>query len=199
MNALGTWIAAVLTLAVFSFLYKENPLFRIAEHLLIGVAAGYALVTYWESTLLPLLVRPLVLEKKLLLFVPLTLGLLLFLRFIPRWAWLGRISLAFVLGAVSGAAIPAYTQAQIIKQVQSTMLPFTSIGNVVVVAAVCTVLLYFFFSHQRRGALGTASRVGMFFLMVFFGATFGYTVMARMSLLIGRMQFLLGDWLGVVR
>jgi hypothetical protein len=199
MSALGTWIGAVLTLAVFSFLYKENPLFRIAEHMLIGVAAGYALVTYWESTLLPLLVRPLVLEKELLLFIPLTLGLLLFLRFVPRWAWLGRIPLAFVLGAVSGAAIPAYTQAQIIKQVQSTMLPLTSIGNVVVVAAVCTVLLYFFFSRQPRGALGVASRVGIFFLMVFFGATFGYTVMARISLLIGRMQFLLGDWLGLLR
>jgi hypothetical protein len=31
--------------------------------------------------------------------------------------------------------------------------------------------------------------------MVAFGAAFGYTVMARISLLIGRMQFLLGDWL----
>ena len=199
MNSVGTWVGVVLTLAVFSFLYKENALFRIAEHVLIGVAAGYALVTYWESTLLPLLVQPLLREGTLLLLVPLTMGLLLFLRLLPRWAWLGRISLAFVLGAVSGAAIPAYTQAQIIKQVQSTMLPLTSLGHVVVVAAVCSVLLYFFFSHPRRGVLGGVSRVGMFFLMVFFGATFGYTVMSRISLLIGRMQFLLGEWLGLLR
>jgi hypothetical protein len=195
----GTWLGALLTLAVFSFLYRENPLFRIAEHVLIGVAAGYALVTYWESALLPLLFQPLFREGQLLLLGPLALGLLLFLRFVPRWAWLGRISLAFVLGAVSGAAIPAYTQAQIIKQVQSTMLPLTSLGHVVVVAGVCCVLLYFFFSRQREGVLGGVSRVGMVFLMVFFGATFGYTVMSRISLLIGRMQFLLGTWLGVLR
>jgi hypothetical protein len=199
MISLGTWIGALLTLAVFSFLYKENPFFRVAEHLLIGVAAGYALVTYWESTLLPVLFQPLLRDGKLLLLIPLALGLLLFLRFAPRWAWLGRISLAFVLGAVSGAAIPAYTQAQIIKQVQSTMLPLSSFAHVVVVAGVCTVLLYFFFSRKQHGFLGSISHVGIYFLMVFFGATFGYTVMSRISLLIGRMQFLLGDWLGVLR
>ncbi len=199
MSSMGTWIGALLTLAVFSFLYKENPFFRVAEHLLIGVAAGYALVTYWESTLLPLLFQPLVREGRLLLLAPLGLGLLLFLRFVPKWAWLGRISLAFVLGAVSGAAIPAYTQAQIIKQVQSTMLPLNSLGHVVVVTAVCAVLLYFFFSRKQQGLLGAFSRVGVYFLMVFFGATFGYTVMSRISLLIGRLQYLLGDWLGVLR
>jgi hypothetical protein len=38
----------------------------------------------------------------------------------------------------------------------------------------------------------------MYYMMVFFGATFGYTVMSRVSLLIGRMEFLLGDWLGLL-
>ncbi len=61
--------------------------------------------------------------------------------------------------------------------------------------AVFSVLCYFFFSAEHRGALGTFSRIGIMFLMVAFGATFGYTVMARESLLIGRFQFLLGDWL----
>ena len=35
--------------------------------------------------------------------------------------------------------------------------------------------------------------------MIAFGASFGYTVMARVSLLIGRIQFLLHDWLGVIQ
>ena len=34
--------------------------------------------------------------------------------------------------------------------------------------------------------------------MISFGASFGYTVMARVSLLLGRFQFLLGDWLHLV-
>ena len=39
------------------------------------------------------------------------------------------------------------------------------------------------------------ARVGIVFIMVSFGATFGYTVMARVSLLIGRVTFLIKDWL----
>ncbi len=62
-----------------------------------------------------------------------------------------------------------------------------------------TGLVYFFFSLEHRRAVGATARVGILFLMVTFGASFGYTVMSRMSLLIGRLDFLLGDWLGLVR
>ena len=60
---------------------------------------------------------------------------------------------------------------------------------------VVTVLVYFFFSVEHTGAIGRASKVGIWFLMVSFGASFGYTIMARLSLLIGRVTFLTGDWL----
>ena len=48
----GTWVAALLTLALFSFLYKENPVFRFAEHLLVGVSAGYYLAQYFATSLI---------------------------------------------------------------------------------------------------------------------------------------------------
>ena len=60
-----------------------------------------------------------------------------------------------------------------------------------------TSLLFFFYSREHKGALGVASQIGIFFLMVSFGAGYGYTVMSRVSLLIGRFQFLLEDWLGM--
>jgi hypothetical protein len=59
-------------------------------------------------------------------------------------------------------------------------------------------LFYFFFSKEHKGAFGRLARVGTWFLMVTFGAAFGYTVMGRMSLLIGRIDFLFGDWLHLV-
>ena len=34
------WIAALLTVAIFSFLIKENPFYRVAEHLFVGVSNG---------------------------------------------------------------------------------------------------------------------------------------------------------------
>jgi len=36
---IGTWVAAFLTLSIFSFLYKDNPFYKFAEHLMVGVSA----------------------------------------------------------------------------------------------------------------------------------------------------------------
>ena len=51
-----------------------------------------------------------------------------------------------------------------------------------------SVLVYFFFSIEHTGNVRRVARVGIYFLMISFGAAFGYTVMARMSLLIGRFD-----------
>ena len=60
-------------------------------------------------------------------------------------------------------------------------------------------LIYFFFSLEHKGVIGGISKIGVWFLMIAFGASFGFTVMARMSLLIGRIQFLIRDWLGIIQ
>lgn len=60
-------------------------------------------------------------------------------------------------------------------------------------------LIYFYFSKEHKGALGVGAKIGIWFMMVSFGASFGYTIMARVSLLIGRVYFLMHDWLRVVR
>jgi hypothetical protein len=72
------------------------------------------------------------------------------------------------------------------------------VGNIVLVVGVLSALVYFFFSKPHKGPLGKVARVGVYVLMIAFGASFGYTVMARISLLFGRMYFLLSEWLRVV-
>jgi hypothetical protein len=72
---------------------------------------------------------------------------------------------------------------------------FTSLNNILLTVGVITGLIYFFFSKEHKGALGVGSKIGIWFLMISFGASFGYTVMSRMSLLIGRVYFLMGNWL----
>ena len=67
-----------------------------------------------------------------------------------------------------------------------------------ILIGVVSVLVYFFFSVEHRGVVGGISKVGIWFLMISFGASFGYTIMARLSLLIGRIRFLLDDWLHVM-
>jgi hypothetical protein len=73
-----------------------------------------------------------------------------------------------------------------------------SVNNLILVVGVITTILYFYFSKPHKGVLGAAAKVGIVFIMISFGASFGYTLMARISLLIGRLYFLLSDLLHIV-
>jgi hypothetical protein len=205
------WVAAILTLAVFSFLYRENPFYRFAEHLFVGVANGYAITFYFHRILMPYLIEPVSHGRDLWLIPIAIVGMLYFTRFIPKVSWLVRIPIAVVLGYSSGAYIPRAIDAQILQQLRATIVTrssFTStlaapgwqlgIWSVIIALGVIATVAYFFFSAEQKGILKPISRIGIIFIMVGFGASFGYTVMARISLFIGRLQFLLGDWLGLL-
>jgi hypothetical protein len=214
-HILFSWqtIGALLTVFIFSFLYRDNPFYKFAEHLFVGISLGYLISITWSSTVYPDLFQPLFMSplaqvnlgQKLLLVVPLLLGLLYFTAFIPKVGWLMRIPMGLAIGWGMGVYIPGEVQTTIIKQIQGSLLTPTMLtrwdlllfGIISLVGVVCSVS-YFFFSREQKGALKTASEVGIIYLMVGFGASFGYTVMSRMSLLIGRFQFLLRDWLGVI-
>ena len=196
---IGTLIAVFLTLCIFSFLYQDNPFYKFAEHLLVGISVGYFLVTAVNTTVLPKLILPLFQQGNLIYIIPGILGFVMFARFSPKLSWLSRISLALVIGAGAGVSIPAVMQAQIMAQMKASMVSFASIDGIIIVLAISTTLIYFFFSKEHKGWFGGTAKVGIWFLMIFFGATFGYTVMSRISLLIGRMQFLLGDFLGIIK
>src|SRR3972149_1852415 len=201
---LGGWVAVGLTLFMYSFLYKDNPFFKLGEHLYIGVSMGYTLVRIYYDTMVKSLYSPMVQEGRWWLILPATLGILILARFIPRLSWLSRISFAFIVGFGSGVAIPRIISSYILQQIQGTLKPlvqasssglhiftWSNFNAFLILVGVVTVLFYFFFSVQHRGIGRGVSRVGIYFLMVSFGAAFGYTVMARMSLLIGRFDDLL--------
>lgn len=208
-ETIGIFIAAGLTLCIYSFLYKDNPFYKFAEHLFVGVAAGYTIVIAWHQTIVRLIWIPMKtggFTGIILVLLPTAIGLLMFSRFTPKHRWLIRFPLAFMIGTGAGASIPLTMQSFIFKQSEATLLPFadagslqfvTAVNSIIIAIGVLCVLIYFFFSVEHKGAVGVASKVGIFFLMVSFGAAFGYTVMARISLLIGRAYFLLHDWLHI--
>ncbi len=202
---IGAIIAGLLTLAIYSFLYKDNPVYKAAESLLIGLSIGYALVIFWQSTIVDLLVKPLFGEGKLILAMPFVLGLLMFSRFSQKTSWLSRIPIAFMIGAGAGVSIPAMLYARTLKQVSASVAPLfnesgaLNLSEMVIVIGLISTLSYFYFSRKNEGAIGKVAKVGTYFLMIFFGATFGYTVMSRLSTLIGRVEFLLTDFLHVIK
>jgi hypothetical protein len=201
----GIWVAGILTIAIFSFLYKDNPFYKFAEHLLVGVSAGYYLVQYFFSATYKKFYVPVFLNQDYILIVGGILGIMMFTRLSRRSEWISRYPVAFYVAAWAGYVIPSYIHVRILQQAESTMfnpmvLSFREILSAcVLLVGVTTTLIYFYFSAEHRGPLRTISKIGITFLMIGFGATFGYNVMGRVSLLIGRFQFLFTDWLGFVK
>ena len=200
---IGAWVAVGLSLLIYSFLYKDNPFFKFAEHIFVGVSIGYLLTITYYQVMVNKLYLPMIQQGKWWLLIPAFLGLLMLSRFIPPIAWLSRISFAFLLGISSGLAIPRQISSFILQQVQGTIKPLITVGengvtitltnlnSLLILIGVVSVLFYFFFSLEHTGAVRRVARMGIYFLMVSFGAAFGYTVMARMSLLIGRLDELM--------
>jgi len=210
-KGLGIITAVALTLAMYSFLYKDNPVFKIAENLFVGVAMGYWIIITWFNILKPDVYEQLIVPlfkdtgnaPQYTVIIPTILGVFMLLRFSNKLSWLSRWSFAFVVGLGAGITIPNFIHAFILKQLTfdsliAASLP-DSINNFLILLGVVSVLIYFFFSLEHKGVIGGVSKIGVWFLMIAFGASFGFTVMARMSLLIGRIQFLIRDWLGIIQ
>ena len=215
---IGTWVAAILTFCIFSFLYRDNVFYKFAEHVMVGIATGYLVVLTWWQILQPRLIDPLFLGVRnpgdeewriYLLVVPAVFGVFMLLRLIPRVSWISRWSMALSIGMASGLALPVMLQTRVLEQVYSggqvPIVPppgtpfWEMVGNWVLIVGTVASLIYFFFSKAHKGAFGGMAKIGIWVLMVGFGASFGYTVMARLSLLIGRVIFLFQDWLEFVK
>ncbi|MFC2172317.1 hypothetical protein ACFLU6_06755 [Acidobacteriota bacterium] len=196
-------LAAILTLAIFSFLWKDNPIYKATESLAVGLSAGYFSVILIRTSLMRTLIDPLFKEGHLLVIIPGLLGLMMYFRLSKKWTWVSRYPLAFYMGIASGAALSPTILAYVTRQIEHTIVPMSFLTlqgffNILVVIMVFSALFYFFFSVEHKGVFGGTAKFGIWVIMVAFGAQFGFTVMARISLLIGRVQFLLGDWLGIV-
>ncbi len=205
----GAWVATGLTLFIFSFLYQDNPLFKLAEHLYVGVSVGYTIVKAYDTVIVHLILKPIVEHGEFALLIPVAIGLLMLTRYVPKASWLSRYAFAMIVGIGAGLAIPRTISSFILKQIEDTVRPLltmsgdslafsfnvlnpaSNLNAVIILVGVSSVLFYFFFSVEHSGPGRAAARTGIMFLMIAFGAAFGYTVMARMSLLIGRLTDLI--------
>jgi hypothetical protein len=143
------------------------------------------------------------------------LGIMMLMRLLPKGGWISRWPLAFIVGSTAGLYFITYLQSNALSQIQETIVPLVTAGTgklfwitvpfhidwsaLFVFVGTFTGLVYFFFSVEHTKIVGKTARLGIYFIMVTFGASFGYTVMSRMSLLIGRVDFLLGEWLGFLK
>jgi len=233
----GAWVAVFLTLAIFSFLYKDNPFYKIAEHIFVGVSAGYWTSMFFWTQIQPNLFGRLWPsthysdgiwygvydlfgffsssifpeggidkghELHFSYLIPFALGIMMLLSLFKKLNWFARWGIAYTVGMAAGLRAYGYLNSNVILQVKGTIIPlldpdlpfFSLLGdshfnNLVILVGTVTGLLYFFFSKEQTGNFGKVTRVGIYFLMISFGASFGFAVMGRISLLIGRFTDLI--------
>lgn len=206
---LWVWIMGFGMLSLFSFVYKENPAYRLFEHIYVGAAAGYTIVVNYGN-ILDRCITPLVDKGAYNLLIPLALGLLLYTRYFKKISYLSRWSIAFLLGIGVGLSTAGMIQSQLIAQVRAGMMNLLvynkagalliprSINNLIMFAGTMSVILYFFFSVQQKGLIKKGSILGRYVMMITFGVAFGNVVMGRISLLLGAIEDIFGKWLGLL-
>ncbi|HVP06460.1 MAG TPA: hypothetical protein VMS71_01360, partial [Candidatus Acidoferrum sp.] len=186
MNHLAVWVSAFLTLGIISFLYRDNTWYKICEAVFVGASAGYWFVTYFWDNIYGKLwtgIFPTDSQQQpdYMLVVGGVLGVLMLLRLAPKIGWISRWPLAFIVGATAGLNLIVYFASNVMVQVEDTIRPLFGagysanlndiIGNIVVAVGTFTGLIYFFFSKEHKGAFGGSAKIGVFFLMVTFGAS----------------------------
>ena len=205
-------IGLILTLLVFSYLINDNPLFRMAIYLFIGVASGYAAAVIWQYVLAP---KVLILLQSadpnlwLLTFIPLLLGFSLLAKLFPKISWLGSFAMALLVGVGAATALGGAMLGTLIPQVGAAIKAvdlsapdggFTKLveGSVMLAGTVFT--LAFFQFSAGRAPDGTPKRnvvfeslawIGRLFIAVTFGVLFAGVYMAALTAMIERLTSLI--------
>lgn len=210
----GTLIGFMLTLFVFSYMFGDNALFRIAMSVFVGVASAYAGVVAWYNVIWPQLFRPLIFgsqSERLFVLFPLIFSGLLLLKVSPRFSRIGNPAMAFMVGVGVAAAIGGAVLGTIFPQISATANLFdmdavNADENVIwqlvqggmILVGTLTTLIYFQFgavkskgsSASRPAWLEWLALVGQVFIAITFGALFAGVFSASLTALIERLYFL---------
>lgn len=201
LDLIAGWVSLVLTLFIFSYLLGDNVLYRLAIHVLVGVAAAYALIVATESVIKPWLEETLLVDAtgrdeatvialRVIGPVPFLVGALLLFKVSPRLAAVGNLGLVLLIGvgvavaiagAVSGTILPLAREAG--QAVDDTLAD----GLVILVGTITTLLYFQFFAVERRGmvqrprGLRSLSLVGQFFVTVTLGALYAGAILTSLA------------------
>lgn len=216
MDLIWTIVSFILTLLILSFIFGDNPLFRVAAYLFVGVSAGYATLQLVYQVLWPLLVMPVISDMdfgfKLLYAVPLGLGLLLIFRLVPSLSRVGNLSIAYLVGVAAAIAIGGAVTGTLLGQTRGTIHAFNltnasatpadwlanAIAAVIMVVGTVSTLIYFQFSAQSRlnqapkrpAPVEILARFGQVFIAITLGALFAGVIASALTALIERLGFI---------
>ena len=192
----GGLLAWLLTLMVLSFLIRDNPLFRVATYLFVGVASGYAGAIAWHNVLKPALIDPVVARGPtalldVTLIVPWVLILLLLAKLSPATSRLGSISTALLVGVGAGVVVGGAITGTLIPQSVAAMATLSPAAVTPTTGETGLERTFSATGEPQRAALVNAvAWVGRLFIAVTFGVMYAGVLMATLVILSERVQFL---------
>jgi hypothetical protein len=200
----ATWLAAIVTVAVWAYLVGERRIFRLAQYLLAGLATGYLVLLAVRDVLLPRLVQPLLTEP---LATPLLWVALVLVVIMAAARWLPRpvvgIPVAVLVAATAAFALGGAVVGTVLPQVAGAMVRPGSVASAVdggIALAISLLVLVAFVHGVPRGrVLGVTAGAGRWVLLAGIGGWLGFLVVSRLALVVDRVDFLLFDWIGLAR
>ncbi len=204
-GTLATWVAALVTLGVWSYLAGERRLLHVAQLLLAGLATGYLALLAIREVLVPQLISPLLADPAArpdLLIDVLLVAVLALSPWLPRRAV--ALPVAVFVGGTAAYALGGAITGTLLPQLAAGIVtadsgPGGALSGVVGLAITIPVLLAFIHGVPRGRVMGGVASAGRFILLGGLGAWLGFLIVSRLALLVDRVGFLLGDWLGLVR
>lgn len=191
-----TIISLVLGLMCLSFLVEpRNRLFRFCEVTLVGTSIGIVVAEgYWvllNNTIMPMI------KGTYLYIIPVFIGFMFMLRFIPKGALYARIPLAVFFAIQIPLFITRLLSSEVIKQSLSTIIDPWNFENFIFIMAVVFSLMFFYWSGKPKGIYRTVSRIGLYFWMLDMAVIWVQSGMKREEVMISRIIILLRQ-LGII-
>ena len=208
-DMVGLWIGAALTVWLFSFAFKDNALYKLAEHLFVGISAAYSFTIAFDGILRTGIAQ--LQQGNVSRIVPLILGCVFFAKYFGKYSWIARFGPAFVIGVGLGISVTTAPEGFVLAQLKSSMLPLwtpdplTTSTNILMTLIVLGGLTYFMFTFVP-GIRGVTTKktpashlytlflkIGIYGMMIGFGALFASTIVSRVAYLIGRLTDLIAS------
>ena len=210
---IGLALGFLFTILIFSYLMGDNPFFRLAIHVFIGVSAAYVAIITINNVLIPRLIMPLIngsSGERILSIVLLIPSLFLFFK-ITRLRRAGNWAVAILVGIGAAAAVGGAITGTLFPQILGTInsvdpSAYTvttsrwdqAINGLIIVIGTISTLLYFHFgtqdipgqSDERLPFIEAISKVGKVFLAITFGALYAGVYLSALAALVERLSFI---------
>jgi hypothetical protein len=186
---MGLIAGSAVSLGAYTVLIGDNPISKITENVYMGILGGYIFITNWDFIQKNAIGK--MMGGEPLYIIAIILSLMLLGRLRAEYIWVSRYPVVLTVGVGLGLAMRATVLADFLGQIEATLLPWSSLNNLVMVIGTIAAASYFLFTARFGGAYRYTNIVGRLFLLMAFGVAYGQTVSFRLELVIGRLVAML--------